>query len=82
LYNILINPITYVEDEVKYNDIDNLNEIYYLEVQCFIFIYLSFVSIYNFIYLFEKNLNIIDCKGTPNPAFFKKNNTAFLLILF
>ena len=81
IYNKLISKITYVEDETEYNDIDNIDEICNLEINFFYFIYLFFILIFNFIHFTEKDLNLIDCKGTPNPKYFGDSTTSLISLL-
>ena len=70
IYNKLISKITYVEDENKFTDIDNLDEICNVESYFFNLIYILCTINFQFINFSGKNFDLIDCKGALNPEYF------------
>jgi len=85
IYFYYYNKITNDDEEVEYNDIDTLYEMAYNEVHIYSFSFIASVLIFNTIYTLEKDLEIIDCKGTPNPKNLNINNNSdiiFMIIFF
>jgi len=85
IYLYYYNRITNDDEELEYNDIDTLDEMAYNEVHIYSFSFIASVLIFNTIYTLEKDLEIIDCKGTPNPKNLNINNNSeiiFLMIFF
>lgn len=64
------NKLTEQDYAVEFNDLDHLNEVCYIESTGFTFFYIMIVFIFNSIHNLDKHMDIIDCKGTPNPIYF------------
>ena len=82
IYIYYYSQITNGDDELEYYDIDNINEICYIEIQFYVFFYITTTFIFNFIHILGKDYDLIDCKGTPNPRYFIINKYIVSTYLF
>jgi len=69
------------EKEVFYTKNDEINEFSSLESQFLSYVILLFSIYMNFIFYYNDELEIIDCKGTPNPKYFFVNENSYFLVL-
>jgi len=82
---LIIKIFNFCKFEMKENSYsinDKINESSIIEAQLASYVIISFSALINFLYYYDIDFKIADCKGYPNPAYFSPNiNTVILFII-